>query len=101
MNIAILSGRVTKDPIQFTDAKTHEAKVKVTLVTNEYMMIDGVKKQIEDFHSLQFPTDLQESVMKYVKKNSSITIQGKIKNKIRDGNTFNYILVEKWEFQNR
>lgn len=101
MNIAILSGRVTKDLVHFTDENTKEKKVRTTLATHEHFTNEqGEKAQSTDFHQIIFSSELYESAVRYIKQNVSITIRGTIKNRIKNGSTYNYILVDKWEFQN-
>lgn len=80
-NKVLLTGHLGKDPeIKQTP---HGIKfANFTIATNDsYKDKDGNKKEVTDWHNLQFYGPIVDVISKYVKKGSKISIEGKLKNR--------------------
>lgn len=96
MNIINLVGNLGKDVV-FSE-KEGEKTAKTSLATNEYYTDNNsVKQQNTDWHNLVFKGNLAETISKFAKKGSLISITGKYRS-VRNGDkVYNYVQVTEYQ----
>jgi single-strand DNA-binding protein len=77
VNKVILVGTLGTDPIVRT-TKSQDLVVNLSIATNEYYVSNGEKKEKTEWHKVVFYKKLAEIASKYLKKGSTIFVEGKL-----------------------